>query len=144
VIASTFEPAKLDALTGTYVDEFNLGEVIVTRVGDALNLDIPQFNDNGVPYEHGMTRVTTRVWIATVGGNPFEISFIDGPNGETYLRNRDAVAVRAPAVIRAAAKSPIRRLDRSPMLRWLEAVVGDETPALLRATGDLRPASADQ
>lgn len=92
-----FDPAELDALLGTYYDEHNVGEVIVTRDGDALSVEAPLLDFYEVPYEHTMHAITTRTWIANIEGETMDFTFIDGPDGETYMRNRQVVAIRPPA-----------------------------------------------
>jgi len=91
-----FDATKLDALVGTY-DAFDgdLGpfELIVTRTGDALQISVPVLDDNGVPYDHALTAVSTHVWIAQLGGAPEDLAFIDTPGG-MYLRNRAFVGRR--------------------------------------------------
>jgi CubicO group peptidase (beta-lactamase class C family) len=94
--AIPFDPSQLDALTGTYTDPAGIGEIIVTREGDALAVAVPTFDAAGVPYQRALTAISTRVWIAHVNGSQLEVTFIDGPGGETYLRNRNLVAVRPP------------------------------------------------
>ena len=90
-----FDPSKLDGLTGTYVDPHGLGDIVVTRQGDALAVTIPALDATGDSYQHALTAVTTRLWLATIGGAPVEVSFLDGPEGTEYLRTRSVVAVRA-------------------------------------------------
>lgn len=88
--ARPFEPAKLDALVGTY-DAFDaeIGpfELIITRQGNALQIRVPVLDANDIPYDRALTAVTTHLWFATLGGESEEIAFIETPGG-TYLRNR--------------------------------------------------------
>jgi CubicO group peptidase (beta-lactamase class C family) len=91
-----FDPSKLDGLTGTYVDPHGLGDLVVTRQGDALAVSIPALDAAGSSYQHALTAVTTRVWVANIGGAPDVLSFIDGSDGAEYMRTRTRVAVRAP------------------------------------------------
>ena len=102
-----FVPAALDGLVGTYVDPFNVGEVTVTRVGDALHLAMPALERAGVPYEPAMTHVSTRVWRASIQGQPLALAFFDGPDGTTYLVHRAFVAARPPAEASMRAGAPI-------------------------------------
>lgn len=91
-----FDPDALDALTGRYFDAFNVGELVIRREGDVLFLDAPDLDRAGIPYVHEMQPRTTRVWVANIDGTDLELAFIDGPDGETYLRNRSIVAIRPP------------------------------------------------
>jgi len=89
-----FDPSQLEGLVGTYTDPFEVGDVVVTHVGDGLTISAPALDAAGVAYDHALTPITTRAWLATVDGEATELTFIDGPGGETYLRNRQFVAVR--------------------------------------------------
>lgn len=135
-----FEPAALDALTGTYVDEFNLGDVIVTRAGDTLQVDMPALNAAAIPYRRVMDPITTRVWLTEVAGEPADIAFIDGPEGETYFRSRGFVAIRWPAdgAARRSARAPALTL---PIVRSLLRV--PEPPSWLRMRAR-RPLAPDR
>lgn len=105
----TFNPDDLDALVGTYNDPDNAGRLIISREGDSLVLDAPDLDAFGVPYESEMTRQSTRVWLMNIQEQDIDFAFIDGPNGEMYLRNRALVAVRA-------ATDSKERLDSQPVL----------------------------
>jgi CubicO group peptidase (beta-lactamase class C family) len=92
-----FDAEQLDGLVGTYIDPNNAGELNISREGDLLVLDAPTLDRFNVSYERQLEPVSTRVWVATVQGEELGFSFIDGPDGETYLANRAIVAVRAPS-----------------------------------------------
>jgi len=89
-----FVPAELDGLTGTYNEPLMIGDIVVTREGDALAIQVPNLDAAGVKYDHLLTSLTTRVWSVGVSGETLTATFIDGPNGTTYLRTREFVAVR--------------------------------------------------
>lgn len=101
-----FDASSLDALVGTYVDERNVGELMISREGDSLRVDAPELDEAGVPYDHALTSQSTRVWLMRVQGTVLDFAFIDGPNGETYMRNRNLVAVRAAASARRPSPRP--------------------------------------
>jgi CubicO group peptidase (beta-lactamase class C family) len=101
-----FEAADLDGLTGTYHDEFNVGDVIVTRVGDALEIAMPLLDEYEIPYSHSMSPLSTHVWLANIQDTQLDLSFIDGPDGETYLRNRAFVAIRPAATTLTLMRAP--------------------------------------
>ncbi len=103
-----FDPTALDGLTGTYVDDQNLGDVIVTRSGDALSLRCPSLDAYHIPYDALMTHYSTRLWYATIDGESVDLSFIDGAAGQAYLRGREYVAVRA--AMTTALRWPARRI----------------------------------
>jgi CubicO group peptidase (beta-lactamase class C family) len=91
-----FDATALDALTGIYVDEMNIGEVIVGRVGSLLTVDAPTLAQAQVPYGQALTPISTHLWLWKIDGEEFDVTFVEGPDGEMYLRNRMFVAVRLP------------------------------------------------
>lgn len=103
----------LDALEGSYVDDFNVGELIITREGDTLVVDAPLLDEYNVPYTTELTALSTRLWLWDIQGTTVDLMFIDGPEGEAYLRNRSFVAIRSadggPAGPRPPMAAP--RLD---------------------------------
>jgi CubicO group peptidase (beta-lactamase class C family) len=128
-----FDPAGLDELVGSYFDENNAGELIISRDGDSLRLDAPLLDDLDIPYEHEMTPLSTRVWMVNVQEQDLDFAFIDGPEGETYLRNRAVVAIR-PAMssprplVGPSVATPSRRasIERALLFARLSS-----TPALM-------------
>lgn len=101
-----FDADALDQLVGSYFDDNNAGELIISRVGDTLRLDAPLLDSLEIPYEHEMTPTSTRVWTINAQGQDLDFAFIDGPDGETYLRNRSVVAIRPPAGVAALRQRP--------------------------------------
>lgn len=124
-----FEPSELDGLTGTYVDPFNVGEVQVSRVGDVLQLHMPDLVAAGVPYQRAMTRVSTRVWLANIQGTTVALMFVEGPDGEAYLAHRVFVATRAATPTPASFARP-HRPDRETILRAIRRMRLVTEPAL--------------
>jgi hypothetical protein len=88
-----FDPSALDSFTGTYVDTVDGTTAIIARDGDSLTVSVPDFDTQGIPYDHAMQHATTRVWSVKIAGDVFDFSFIDTPAG-TYLRGRDAVLLK--------------------------------------------------
>lgn len=138
--SAPFDPDGLDALVGSYFDDFNAGELILSREGDALRVDAPLLDELGIPYVHEMTPLSTRVWMVNVQGTDLDFAFIDGPDGETYFRNRALVAIRpapgAPAHLRAPRRGP--RPDAAALRAALRRARWDALPPLMRPS---RPCS---
>jgi hypothetical protein len=127
-----FDADALDSLVGSYFDDFNAGELVISREGDALRLDAPLLDSLGIPYVHEMTPISTRVWMVNAQGADLDFAFIDGPDGETYFRNRAIVAIR-PAPDGTMHHAPQRSAARAaPDGTALRA-------ALLRARLDAPP-----
>jgi hypothetical protein len=49
-----------------------------------------------VPYGQALTPISTHLWLWKIDGEEFDVTFVEGPDGEMYLRNRMFVAVRLP------------------------------------------------
>lgn len=116
--ALPFDPATLDGLAGTYVDPFSLGDLVITRVGDGLTVEAPTLDDYDVPYDGELRPLATRWWLWSIQGTYYDIAFVDGPDGETYLRNRNFVAIRG-----AETPSGPQRPQARPRLDGLDALV---------------------
>lgn len=114
-----FDPSELDELTGTYVDSFNLGELIVGRNGDALTISLPALDREGIEYERIMEPLSTRVWIATIDGMALDVTFVDGTDGEIYVRNRLAVFIRWPE---GKSWQTVRRPSKEQLIKTLDAM----------------------
>jgi CubicO group peptidase (beta-lactamase class C family) len=120
-----FDATELDGLTGRYLDGFNVGEIIVSREGDSLIVEAPLLDEYAVPYDTELQPLATRLWLWGIQGTTVDLMFIDGPEGEAYLRNRSFVAIRSPdAPVGPAARQPAPRLDL--------ARLADPVPPLLR------------
>ena len=89
-----FEPSKLDALTGSYMDPNNVGRVQVTREGDTLRVEMPDLEQYNIPYDPQLRRVSTHVWVATIRNQDFLLSFYTRPLGPTYIATRYFVATK--------------------------------------------------
>lgn len=90
--APTVDTAALDGLTGTYLDEFNIGEMVVTREGNAMMLSMPALDMAGIPYQQRAMPFTTRTWFANIQNTDVVLRVYDGPDGERYIAHRAFVA----------------------------------------------------
>jgi CubicO group peptidase (beta-lactamase class C family) len=89
-----FDSSVLGDLTGTYIDPYEVGEVIVSEVGDGLQVELPMFDMMNIPYNSIAQPVSTHVWRLVVDGEMYAISFVEGPDGEQFIWNRGFVAQR--------------------------------------------------
>jgi CubicO group peptidase (beta-lactamase class C family) len=122
-----FDVDAIDDLVGRYVDPYNVGELIVTRDGNALRASMPVLDRLGIPYEPPMTALSTRVWTMEIQGQTLDLTFLDGPDGAMWIRNRSFTAVRD-------AGQSFAPVEPSPddLARWVAAPKGWELPPLLR------------
>lgn len=89
-----FDSSVLDELVGTYIDPYEVGEIIVSKVGEGLEVELPMFDVMNIPYDPVAQPVSTHVWRLLVDGGMYAISFVEGPGGEQFIWNRGFVAQR--------------------------------------------------
>ena len=86
---------------GVYDDAYNVGEMIITLDddGEGLNIEMPLLESLGYVVAPELTPLTTDVWIATISGSAYDLTFHPGPvEGESeFLANRLFVGQRVPS-----------------------------------------------
>jgi CubicO group peptidase (beta-lactamase class C family) len=131
------DPEDFDAITGTYEDSINVGELVVTREGDSLSVSAPRLDDLQIPYETELAAVSPWNFSWTVQGYPLGITFIRDESGQgEYFRARQFVAARVDAGDgdeRSLGARPPGALPTSERLRRLlrPAALEAPLPALL-------------
>lgn len=102
--------ADLSVYAGTFYDTA-LGEVSITWTGAQLQIDIPTLTDLGVQVEPTMTAVARDVFLVSVDGGEFDLSFYPDLNGEPnhYAVNRSFVLDRTEAESSARRPRPAGR-----------------------------------
>lgn len=111
------DTAALDALTGTYLDESNVGEIVVTREGSAMMLSLPRLDMAGIPYQRVATPITTRTWRASIQNTSIVLRLYEGPDGARYIVHRAFVA----RSVEASARRSLTYVPASLDLRALSA-----------------------
>ncbi|MCK6524772.1 beta-lactamase family protein [Myxococcota bacterium] len=99
------DPADLDHYVGTYLDEHLVGTIIVTRVGDALQVELPDLSAAGFRVNGTMTESLAGSYTFKVEGGALELTFVarEGEEETTWARNRTFVATRVePSTARLA------------------------------------------
>ena len=126
------DPAEFDHHVATYSDPWNVGDVIVTRQGNALFVSMPRLDQYQIPYDPALTAVSSTIFMATIQGAPTDLTFIPIAAGgdSQYIRNRSFVASRTPPVGPTAASYPAAPPSREQLLRRLEAARRAPSPWL--------------
>lgn len=109
--AYTVDPTTFGRHVGTYSDPHNVGDVIITQVGDELHVSMPDLDAAGFTVDPVLTAVSSEIFVVVIDGNPLDLTFIpSAPGGDTiYLRNRAFVASRPePPPMAALAPAPAR------------------------------------
>lgn len=89
------DPADLDRYVGTYFDPYNVGTVVVTRAGDALEVDMPDVDAAGVPYQPVLIPLSKQNYLLRIQGFDLPVTFIlDDAGAGEYFRTRAFVARR--------------------------------------------------
>ena len=83
-----FDSADLDSYAGTYNDDFNIGEVIITNDNGVLRIDAPTLDQFEVPYDTTVTPYTKDHVYWNVQGYPFRWIIRDDNDQVTYFVNR--------------------------------------------------------
>ena len=80
-----FEPpaADLTGYAGTYTDP-SFGTVTITWDVDHLAMAIPVLDEMEIPYEPALVPAYRDLFVATIAGQPFPISFYDGADGTPH------------------------------------------------------------
>ena len=94
----TVDPATFGALEGTYQDDFNAGPIIVTKVGDTLEVSLPAVDQAGIPYDPVLTPYAPNSFYLGIQGTTLPVTFIPDDGGVyRYFRTRAFVGIRPSA-----------------------------------------------
>ncbi len=90
------EPRGLETYAGTYFEP-TVGEVTLTWEDGSLRVDIPGLAELGIPYEREPVAVARDLFLFTIDGEPYPVSFYDDVDGtpHRYGVNRQFVLTRS-------------------------------------------------
>lgn len=95
-VAPTVDTSRLDDFVGTYQSQANVGTLVVSRDGDGLRVSMPLLDGAGYPYDPVLTPYSTTVWLLTLDGVAYDLTFVGEPGQPTgWIRNRSFTAIRA-------------------------------------------------
>jgi len=91
----SFDLERLDDHVGVYNDPYNVGEMIVTREGDDLYVDMPLLNDLGFVVTSKMQPFSDTVFYLELDGAWYDMTFHGEPSTPTkWIANRAFVVTR--------------------------------------------------
>ncbi len=117
----SWDPDRLDLHVGDYMDLYNVGEIIISRNGDALQIEMPLLEQYGYTVQPDLIPVSSDIHYAIIDGSYVDLTFVAEIEGEpsTYVKNRSFVGTRVAEGERDAA-GPARTPDPEDVARALE------------------------
>ena len=113
----TFDADDLDGHVGAYLDAYNVGEMIVTRKDDTIQISMPTLEKLGIPYSPDLFVISSDVFYIDIEGAWYDLTFIDSDDdGVTdWIRNRYFVGSRT------SGKPSLTTVpERTPVDQWLK------------------------
>ena len=116
--AYPFDADNLDRRVGTYNDAYNVGDIVVTREGDALHVAMPALTGLGYTVGDALYAVSDTLFYVEIDGDWYDLTFIGEPGEDSrWVRNRSFVGTRVPSESPDAALGA----DRAKQVaRWLK------------------------
>lgn len=107
----TIDPDRFDDHVGTYLDAYNVGEIIVTREGDDLRIEMPDLDSYGYNVAPELVPVSSDLFYVIIDGGYYDLTFIPEEEGgrSTYARNRAFVGIREEIEPDAGVRAPVER-----------------------------------
>ena len=91
----SWEPDRLDLHVGTYDDAYNVGEMIITREGDTLLIEMPFLEELGYVVAPELVPISSDIWYLDLDGDAYDLTFIgEGQGPSRWVRNRLFVGTR--------------------------------------------------
>jgi CubicO group peptidase (beta-lactamase class C family) len=92
----TPDPSTFGLYEGTYQDDINAGPITVTKVGDNLEVSMPNVDQANIPYEHVLTPRVGANFLLSIQGTQLGVTFIPDAGGVMrYFRTRVFVGTKA-------------------------------------------------
>jgi len=93
------DPVEFDDHIGTYNDPYNVGNMIITREGDTLLVEMPTLAFYGYDVTPELDAISSDLFYMYLDGYGYDLAFVplveDGPS--QYVRNRSFVTTRVDA-----------------------------------------------
>lgn len=109
-------PEDYDTYAGEYLDELNVGAIVVTHAGDELLVSMPLLDDYGYSYDEVLAPSSPNNFYLTIEGYPSLTTFLlDGDGQAEYFRTRAFVGARVAATkgpVTAPGADPTAMIDR--------------------------------
>jgi CubicO group peptidase (beta-lactamase class C family) len=92
---ANLDPSTFDQFAGVYQDDFNVGRIVVAKVGNTLTATIPALATHSIPYEHLLVPLVDDNFALTIEGQELDVTFIRDAQGHpAYFRTRPFVGRR--------------------------------------------------
>ena len=94
----TVDPSTFGVYEGTYDDAFNAGPIIVTKVGDNLEVSMPKVDQANIPYDPVLIPNIGNNFLLSIQGTQLGVTFIPDAGGVMrYFRTRVFVGTKPVA-----------------------------------------------
>jgi hypothetical protein len=114
----TVDPASFGAMEGTYQDDFNVGTITVTKVGDALEVSMPLVDQANIPYDPVLVPYAPGNFALGIQGTQLPVTFLTDESGAyRYFRTRAFVGIRP-----SSPPAPPPPLSGDKRARLVEAI----------------------
>ncbi len=89
------DPSTFGMYEGTYNDDYNAGPIIVTKVGDNLEVSMPTVDQANIPYTPVLTPGAGNNFVLAIQGTQLQVTFIEDESGAMrYFRTRAFVGTK--------------------------------------------------
>jgi len=134
--AFPFDPAGLDAHTGSYEDPWNVGPVRIGREGDVLTIQMPLLDKLGYDVAPELVPLSTDTWYVSIDGAWYDLTFVADTGGgpSRWIRNRAFVSERSDAFPVDGGRVPSRDAVARALDRARSRALAPPAP-LLRSPG---------
>ncbi len=131
----------LDAHVGHYDDPFNVGEMILTREGDTLLVDMPFLDELGFEVGDELYTASTDIHYVQIDGNWMDLRFLrEAPEDElsTWAANRAFVVTRSDEAETSGPPAPLSVHERAERARRIRQSLMQAQPSALELPPGLR------
>jgi len=124
-----FDPDRLDDHVGHYTDPWNVGEILISRLGNGLQIEAPTLEQYGYDVSPDLYTAGSQLFYVSIDGTWYDLTFIPEVEGGSsrWIRNRAFVVTRDDDEADEAAP-PARPLPEGRAARWPASAPLDQPP----------------
>jgi CubicO group peptidase (beta-lactamase class C family) len=105
--AISFDSSRLDDHVGLYRDQYNVGDMIISRYEDTLFIEMPLLDELGLAVTSELQTVTDTIFYVEIDGAWYDLTFIGEPGDASgWAANRAFVGTRVAASVGQPPPTP--------------------------------------